>query len=181
MSPSSGLADGQLVAVRVKGFPPGVDVVAMICAAPDIAGEERCESLGPTAAMTVQPDGTAVTTVVISASAVGSDRVRCGRRRTCGISVVAESTLVRAPVVPVGFAVQPGAGYDALRLGLGIGGSVMLATAAIWLIHRTDWSAIGEEAAPEIDNVQYADLDAIVESLPPEDDHEEAASGPRRG
>ncbi len=45
---------------------------------------------------------------------------------------------------------------------------------------RTDWSAIGEAAAPEIDNAEYADLDAIVAALPPEEAVEEASSGSRR-
>ena len=40
----------------------------------------------------------------------------------------------------------------------------------LWLIKRTDWSAVGEAAAPEIDDAEYADLDAIIAALPPEED-----------
>ena len=37
-------------------------------------------------------------------------------------------------------------------------------------IVRADWSAVGEAAAPEIDDAEYADLDAIIAALPPEED-----------
>lgn len=43
-----------------------------------------------------------------------------------------------------------------------------------WLVRRTDWSPAGEAAAPEIDEAEYADLDAIVAALPAEDEPVEA-------
>ena len=36
-------------------------------------------------------------------------------------------------------------------------------------MRRTDWAPVGEVAAPEIDEAAYADLDAIIAALPPEE------------
>jgi hypothetical protein len=73
-----------------------------------------------------------------------------------------------------------GAEYDPVRLTAGLGvAALLLATAALF-VHATDWSAVGEAAAPEIDDVEYADLDAIVAAL--EDDESSNAvtrDGPR--
>jgi hypothetical protein len=46
---------------------------------------------------------------------------------------------------------------------------VLLVAIAAWLLVRTDWAAVGEAAAPEIDGAEYADLDAIIAALPPEE------------
>ena len=83
---------------------------------------------------------------------------------------MASDAHVRAPVVELGFATPPGAEYDDGRLAAGLGGAALLVLAGLWLVRRTDWSPIGEEAAPEIDEAEYADLDAIVAALPPEED-----------
>jgi len=37
---------------------------------------------------------------------------------------------------------------------------------------RVGQAAVGEAAAPEIDDAEYADLDAIIAALPPEEDDE---------
>jgi hypothetical protein len=76
----------------------------------------------------------------------------------------------RAPVVPITFAAPPGAAYDPTRLALGLALASILVAIAAWLILRSDWSAVGEAAAPEIDDAEYADLDAIIAALPPEED-----------
>ncbi len=51
----------------------------------------------------------------------------------------------------------------------------MLLLVAIWLVRRTDWRPVGEAAAPEIDDAEYADLDSIIAALPPEEDDDELA------
>ena len=101
---------------------------------------------------------------------VGTERAPCFRGDDCGISVASRDVFARAPVVPISFAAPPGADYDPTRLALGLGLAVLLLAIAAVLIRRTDWSAVGEAAAPEIDDAEYADLDAIIAALPPEED-----------
>jgi hypothetical protein len=60
---------------------------------------------------------------------------------------------------------QPGAAYDPMRIGIGLGIATILLLVALFFVRRTDWSAVGEAAAPEIDEAEYADLDAIVAEL----------------
>lgn len=173
VTPDTGLVDGQTVTVEVENYPPGAEVHGTLCAAPDATGTERCGPPGPTASMTVGPDGTASTTLTIRSGPVGRERAFCGRGEVCGVSVTSETVFARAPVVPITFAGPPGADYDPTRLGAGLGAAAFLLGLATWLVRRTDWSPIGEEAAPEIDDAEYADLDALVASLPPEDDLDE--------
>jgi hypothetical protein len=84
--------------------------------------------------------------------------------------VVARDAAITPRLATVTFATPPGAEYDAGRLVLGLGVAVLLVAIAAGLIFRTDWSAVGEAAAPEIDDVDYADLDAIIAALPPEEE-----------
>ncbi len=86
------------------------------------------------------------------------------------MTVVSDDVFARAPVVPISFAAPPGADYDPARLVLGLAIATILSGIGAWLILRTDWSAVGEAAAPEIDDAEFADLDAIVAALPPEED-----------
>ena len=76
----------------------------------------------------------------------------------------------RAPVVPISFAAPPGATYDSTRLVIGLGFALLLLAIAAALLRRTDWSPVGEAAAPEIDDAEYADLDAIIAALPTVED-----------
>ncbi len=169
VTPSSGLSlDGEPVTVDVRDYPPGVAVTAMLCAAPDAFGP-RCGAPGPSAVIDVGADGTGRTTLVVSPGPVGDDRVSCARGDDCGISVASDDVFVRAPVVPISFAPPPGAAYDPLRLALGLALAVVLLLGAAVLLVRTDWAPVGEAAAPEIDDAEYADLDAIIAALPPED------------
>jgi hypothetical protein len=87
--------------------------------------------------------------------------------------VASRDVFVRAPVVPITFAVPPGADYDPTRLLLGLALAALFVAIGAWLVLRSDWSAIGEAAAPEIDDAEYADLDAIIAALPPEEAQEE--------
>lgn len=177
VTPKAGLADGQRVTVSVEDYPPGAQVQAMLCAPPDATGRDRCGAPGPTAPVTIGPDGTGSTTLTVRAGPVGRQRVACGRGVTCGVSVASDTVFARAPVVPVTFAGPPGADYDAGRLVTGLAAAALLLATAGWLVRRTDWSPVGEEAAPEIDDAEYADLDALVAALPPEDPDEAFEGG----
>jgi hypothetical protein len=163
--------DGEAITVSVTDYPPGAEVFAMLCAAPDAVGR-RCGAPGPQAPLVVGPDGTGSTELVIKPGQVGAERASCTRGSDCGISVASPGVFTRAPVVPISFAGRGGASYDAGRLALGLGIALLLIAIAAWLILRSDWSAVGEAAAPEIDDAEYADLDAIIAALPPEEDDE---------
>jgi hypothetical protein len=170
VAPRTGLVDGRTVTVEVEGFPPGADVQAMLCAAPAATGPQRCGAPGPTSPLRVGPEGRGRTQLEVRSGPVGDERVHCGRRGPgCGISVASPDVFARAPVVPIAFAGPPGPTYDAWRLGAGLTTAALLAGAAGWFVRRTDWSPPGEAAAPEIDDAEYADLDAIVAALPPEE------------
>ena len=161
--------EGEKVAVVVHDYPPGAEVIAMLCAAPSATGR-RCGAPGPTAPLVVGRSGTGRVELTIEPGRVGADRVRCGRGDDCGVSVASKDVFARAPVVPISFAAPPGAAYDPTRLLVGLGLAVLLAAIAIAILRRTDWSAVGEAAAPEIDDAKYADLDAIIAALPPEEE-----------
>lgn len=68
--------------------------------------------------------------------------------------------------------------YDPVRLTVGLGAAAVLLVVAAWLVRTTDWSTVGEAAAPEIDGAAYADLDAIVADLA---DDESSMAVTRRG
>jgi Neocarzinostatin family len=170
VTPSSGVADGQTVTVAVTGYPAGAQVNAMLCAAPDATGSGRCGAPGPTTPLLVGPDGTGTSKLVVKEGPVGSQRIPCGRDAVCGISVASADVFTRAPVVPVSFASPGGAVYDRNRVAIGLALAIVLIGLAIWFLRRTDWSPVGEVAAPEIDDADYADLDAIIAALPSEDD-----------
>lgn len=176
VTPRNLLVDGDTVTVEVEDFPPGAGVRAMLCVPPDATGAERCGPPGPTAPITVGSDGTGRTELVIRTGAVGSERLPCRRGHPCGVSVASETVFARASVVPITFAAPPGTAYDATRLASGLGVAALFVALALWLVRRTDWSPVGEAAAPEIDDVEYADLDAIIAALPPEPDEEELAN-----
>ena len=170
VTPSHGISiDGETVTVEVRDFPPGAQLNAMLCAAPEATGP-RCGAPGPTAPLVVGPDGTGRTRLVVAPGSVGSSRTRCSRTADCGISVASDTVFARAPVVPISFAGPPGADYDPRQLALGLGLAAALVAIATWLILRTDWAPVGEAAAPEIDDAEYADLDAIIAAMPPEED-----------
>jgi hypothetical protein len=166
---------GETVTVNVRDYPPGATVEAMLCAAPTASGP-RCGAPGPSARLVVGADGTGRTKLRIEPGSVGRSGSSCARGDDCGISVASDDVFARAPVVPISFAAPPGAAYDPTRLALGLSIAVILLLVAGGLILRTDWSAVGEAAAPEIDDAEYADLDAIIAALPPEADDELVAS-----
>jgi hypothetical protein len=163
--------DGETVTVTVRNYPPGARVRAMLCAAPE-ATLDRCGRPGPQAPLVVGRDGTGSTELRIEPGPVGAVQASCTRGSDCGIAVASRHVFSRAPVVPISFAGRGGATYDPTRLALGLAIAALLIGIAAWLILRTDWSAVGEAAAPEIDDAEYADLDAIIAALPPEEEDE---------
>jgi hypothetical protein len=170
VQPNSSLVDGDTVTVEVLGYPPGTELKAVLCAAPDVAGSERCGAPGPSAPVVLGPEGSGSATLTIRMGPVGSRHARCQYGEVCGVSVVSETNFSRPAVVPISFAPPPGASYDAGRVVTGLGAAGLLLGVAAWLIRRTDWSPVGEAAAPAIDSAEYADLDAIVAALPPVED-----------
>lgn len=172
VTPRRDLVDGQTVTVDVEHFPPGATVQAMLCGPPAATGTARCGEPGPTAPLTVGADGTGHTELVVRSGPVGRERLPCRGGEPCGVSVASETLFARAPVVPITFAASPGAAYNPTRLAAVLAGAALLLAVATWLVRRTDWSPVGEALAPEIDDAEYADLDAIIAALPPEDDEE---------
>ena len=169
VSPRTDLREGQAVHVRATGQRPGAEVEIVVCAAPARTGASRCGAPGPAVTTVVDADGNASATLRIDEGPVGTERVFCRREQRCAVVVRSDSAVVRTALVPIGFAEPPGAVYDDWRLALGLGCAGLLLLAATWLVRRTDWAPVGEVAAPEIDEVAYADLDAIIAALPPED------------
>ena len=173
VTPSTGLVDGGTVRVAVENLPPGARAEVVLCAPPRGFGPDRCGRPGPAAPLKAAADGSGAAVLAVRSGPVGRDRVFCGHGAPCGVSVVSEVLTRRPSVVPVRFAAPPGAGVSPVRLGAGLAAAALLLGIAVGLVRRTDWSPIGEEAAPEIDNAEYADLDAIVAALPPEPDIDE--------
>lgn len=168
VTPSKGLSlDGEMVTVSVRGFPPGAEVNAMLCAAPSAVGD-RCGSADAAASISVSPDGTGATQLFIAPGTVGTEGARCFRSDQCGVSVFSDSVFTRAVVTPISFEGPSGARYSTGRLMLWLGVAALFIVIAAVVLRRTDWSAVGEAAAPEIDDAGYADLDAIIASLPPD-------------
>jgi hypothetical protein len=164
-----GVHDGQVIHVDVAGLPAGSRALVVLCA--DLSTTSAgCGHPGPEAPVVAASDGTAAADLVASAGPVGRQGARCGRGSTCAVSVVSETSFVRAGAVRIRFSTPAGAAYSGNRLVAGLGFAVALVAFSLWLLRRTDWSPIGEEAAPEIDDADYADLDAIVAALPPVND-----------
>jgi hypothetical protein len=156
VTPRTAVPDGGNLHVALSGQPPGADVVVQLCAVP---ADRPCGGAGRTARVEIGPDGTGAASLVAA----------CGRNQTCAVRMRSSTALVRTRPVVLDFAAPPGAGYDGWRLGLGLAVAALLAVAATWMVRRTDWNPVGEAAAPEIDDAEYADLDAIIAALPPEE------------
>jgi hypothetical protein len=156
--------DGSTLEVSVANHPPGTATV-LLCAAPSTSGTQHCRNLSEPAGLQVGRDGTGSVSVVVAPGSVGSQRHPCDWRHRCAIVVDSDEAFTRAPARPVAFASPPGAGYDPGRLVIGVFIAGMFLAVVLWLAFFTDWSPIGEAAAPEIDEADYADLDAIIDAL----------------
>lgn len=142
----------------------------------DAAGRARFQFRVAFAAETdpgrCRPDATACR-LVVAAPGLASERVTAERRIVFG-GVLSLPTTTSVPDRVAAPRVERAAAEYApmrLALGLAIAGALLGLAAVLW--RRTDWSALGEEAAPEIDDAEYADLDAIVAALGPDDTDDE--------
>jgi hypothetical protein len=168
VEPKSALVDGSTIEVAVAGAAAGATIEALVCDAP--RGEvstPSCEEPAATARASAADDGSARATLDL-----GANRPGCAEVGGCVVVLRSPDSILRASTTPLSFARPPGVDYDARRVLAGLALAVLLAALAAYLIRRTDWSAVGEEAAPEIDDAEYADLDAIIAALPPEEDDE---------
>lgn len=162
VTPRRQLVPGDVLDVRVTGVVPGVRLDVVVCSRPREAGSDRCTSTTQRV-VTADEVGAAATSLTVDASACTGDH-------RCDVAVRSSDAFVRATPVPLSFAAAPGAAYDRGRLVAGLVVAVALVAAAAYFIRRTDWSPVGEEAAPEIDDADFADLDAIIAALPPEEE-----------
>ena len=155
VAPSAlGLVDGSRVRVDVTGFNPGERVQAMLCAAPETRGAERCGAPGPVSSFTIDAGGSGSTDLEIRAGRVGSSGVACGRGATCGIVVSQAGSSVPAPVVEISFATGPGASYDATRTLVGLVAALALVALAVFWVRGTDWRKPSEADTPELDRIE---------------------------
>jgi hypothetical protein len=169
-TPGRGLRDGQIVQVTASGQQAGAPLVVEVCEVPPGSDAARCGGPGRSARVQAAADGMATAPL----------RVRCGPAAVCAVRVRSDAAVVRTRPLTLGFATPPGASYDGRRLGLALAAAAVLLGAATWFLRRTDWAPVGEVAAPEIDDAAYADLDAIVAAMPPEEDLTDAVSPGRR-
>ncbi len=175
VTPRSAIEPGDELEVRVSGFPSGSDATVVLCRAPAVEGVDQCGSPGATNRLRVGDDGRGGARFVIETGAVGRAGAECGRGSTCAVAVLVDNLAVAQPI-PITFAAIEGAEYQSARLAGGLLMALALVVLALVVWRRVDWSAVGEVAAPEIDDAVYADLDAIIAALPPEDDERELVS-----
>ena len=160
--PRVGVRSGDTVTVTATGFPPGVVVSGRLCAPPHRSDDRGCAPVGPEATATIDANGSGSLRVVVRSGRLGDDRLPCDRRSRCVIAVAGEGLAANAPPVAVAFAGPAGADYDTGRTVGGLALAALLLFSAWLLVRRTDWAPVGEVAAPEIDQSEYADLDAMV-------------------
>ncbi len=173
VTPARQLEDGTRVEVQLDGFTPGTGARLVLCGGRDQGSPQVCGRPGFDMPVSIDQHGSASLTAMIHAGDVGTSGVPCGRGDGCSLTVISDEAFVRAEPVTLSFRAPPGASYDDRRLAAGLALAVALLLAGLFLLRGTDWSPLGEEAAPEIDEAEYADLDAIVAALPPEPDLDE--------
>jgi len=168
VEPSRALRPRQTVDVQLEHFASNASIELLVCSPPATSGVDRCSSAATTR---VGSDGGAVTTLRVPGS-VGRDRVDC-EESACAVHVASTSAFVRSTPVRLHYALPAPVDYDGGRLLVGLVVAAALVALAMYLLQRTDWSPVGEEAAPEIDDAEYADLDALVAAMPPAEDLDE--------
>lgn len=168
VSPVTAIVAGQAVQVRARDLPAGTNATVALCD-PRGAGAEcrtrfstgSSRAMGPTT-LPVDGDGDAVAEVVLQPDDAAPIDCESGGR--CAVVVSVDGSLVAEPVY-VWFATPPGAGYDSRRLLVGLLLALVLVILAVVVARTTDWSPTGGARAPEIDDAEYADLDAIIAQL----------------
>lgn len=167
IEPRRGLRDGERVTIELTGLPPRRLVTVTTCVAGSTPDRSRCGAPAPSTEVMLDADGAGRTQLAVTRGPVGAGGLTCDES-SCVIAVLDDRIDVRVDPVQVTFSALPGADYDPIRLGMGLGVAVLLAGLCARLVRRTNWSPVGEAAAPEIDDADYADLDAIVAALPDE-------------
>lgn len=168
VEPRRGLRDGERVTVELAGLPSRQLATVTTCVGGSTPDRSRCGAPAPSTEVRLDADGAGRAQLAVSRGPVGAEGLTCEKSR-CVIAVLEDRIGVRVDPVQVTFSALPGADYDPTRLGVGLGVAALLAGFATWLVRRTDWSPVGEAAAPEIDDAHYADLDAIIGAMPDED------------
>jgi hypothetical protein len=165
----------QRVRVAFEGFVADSTIELVVCASPATSGASRCSV--DRSSTTVDFGGAGRTSFRLPAT-VGRDRVAC-EESTCTVGVRSSTAFVRADPVRLHLAPPRPVDYDRRRLlaGLVVAGALLAFAASF--VRRTDWSPVGEEAAPEIDDAEYADLDALVAAMPPEEDVDQIVTSRR--
>lgn len=165
VEPRRGLRNGERVTVELTGLPPRRRVTVTTCVAGSTPDRSRCGAPAPSTEVVLDAAGAGRTQLAVTRGPVGARGLTCDER-SCVVAVLEDRIDVRVDPVQVTFSALPGADYDPIRLGMGLGVAALLAGLAAGLVRRTNWSPVGEAAAPEIDDADYADLDAIVAALP---------------
>lgn len=151
VTPQRGLEDGEVVQVSVSGLAPRSRAQVVQCVPPGLPVAERCGAPGPVVPLVAGADGRGSATFTVSVGEVGSGRHPCRRGSRCGVALVSDGALVRAPIVAVGFSAGAGASYDVDRMALGFGAAALLLALAAWLIRTTDWREPSEASTPAMD------------------------------
>ena len=164
VTPHRDLEVGDTVMITASGFPPSVDLEAMVCVAPATSGD-RCGSPAPVVPMMIGPDGAASARMTLDVAEVGADRVACGRQTACHVVVSSDRTVARARPVALTFRSTPSARYSTGRLLVGLAVASALLITAGYLVRSGDWSPPTEADASSIDDAAFADLDAEAEAF----------------
>lgn len=162
VSPDHDLRTGDTVTVSASGFPSDVTLIATVCAAPSTRGS-RCGLPAPEVMLVTDASGAASAAMMLDVEEVGSDGITCGGVAVCHVVVMADEPGVRASPVGLEFLDAPPTTYDGTRVVVGLLTAVLLLTASVLLIRRTDWRPSSELDSSAIDEAEYADLDAEVE------------------
>jgi len=148
VTPSTGLREGAVIEVRVRGLTPGTRATAAVCTAPGLGDLSGCRE--PTPGFTADSSGAGVIRLALD------EATPCGPRRGCAVVVLSGNGFVAAPAFPVRFSLGPGPRYHGGRLGAGLLVAAVFLGIALALVRTTDWGAPSEGSTPELDG---ADLE----------------------
>jgi hypothetical protein len=128
--PTRGLRPGKDVEVRVTGLSPHETISVTWCRPPGLVEPDACGPPAPALELRADENGGAMATLEVPR------RARCGPRSRCAVAVV--GAIVSPAPVEVGFARVPGPDLATGQLVAGLGGALVLALAAAWLMRRRD-------------------------------------------
>ena len=162
------LENGSVVTVRAAGLAPDTVTHVVVCAAPAIAGRERCGAPGPHARLRVDSEGRGSARLAIRGTRVGDDAVECDQAVKCGVSVTSATGTPLVAVVGISFSRGPGASYQGSRLGFSLAAAAVLVLLALYLLRTTDWRKPTEADTPALDAATFLDdIETPDEELSP--------------